>query len=280
MNKQALTVSIIIPVYNEESHLKNCLDSIALQSIQPDEVIVIDNNSTDKSIEVAKSYPFVTVLKEPKQGVIFARNRGFSAAKSDIIGRIDAETVIPPTWVERVIEVFKDPDIAATTGPMFYYDMPFIEDNYLAEHIFKQALHKYDKRFPFLAGNNMAMRRRVWGNIRPKLCVEQSIHEDMDLAIHLKVDHYVVHYDPLLRAGSSSRRFDDNPRDFKRYITMMTRTFSHHNMKPVGAHVAVAGYSLGYVVLWPLRRAYNHQTGKREVKQLVRGHNARKNPMD
>jgi glycosyltransferase involved in cell wall biosynthesis len=102
MIRKALSLSIVIPVYNEQSHLKACLDSIAKQEDYPDEVIVVDNNSTDKTCDIAKSYPFVKLAREKKQGVLSARTKGFNLAKSDFIGRIDADTVLPPTWIKDV----------------------------------------------------------------------------------------------------------------------------------------------------------------------------------
>ena len=273
------SLSLIIPAYNEEHHLKQCLDAVAAQSVMPDEVLLIDNNSTDATAEIAAGYPFVTIIPEPKQGVIHARDTGFNAAKSDIIGRIDADNLMVPSWVAHVLELFKDDSISAVTGPMYFYDMPLQEDNYFAEHLFKKSLFKYDKRFPFLAGNNMAIRASAWHEIKEETCQVKTIHEDIDLAIHLHNRGHKLLYDAAIRSGTSARRFDDPPMKFKNYITMMTRTFKHHHLNPVGAHVAVAAYSLGYVSLWPLRRSYDPKTGKRSLKQLVRGHNPRKNPM-
>lgn len=274
-----LTISIVIPAYNEEHHLKACLDSIAKQTVVPDEVLVVDNNSTDQTVAVAKSYPFVRVLKEKRQGVLHVRNRGFNTVKTDIIARIDADNQMIPTWVERIKELFKDEALAAVTGPMYFYDMPLREDNYFAEHLIKSSLYKYDKQFPFLLGGNMAIRRIAWLAVKDETCSLKTIHEDMDLAIHLHKQGMNLLYDSGLRVGGSARRFDDNPLKFQRYISMMTKTFKHHNMNPVGAHIAVLGYSLGYVSLWPLRRSFDPKTGKRTIKQLIKGHSPRKNPM-
>ena len=56
--KNKLTLSIVIPVFNEQRYIKACLDSIAAQTVKPDEVIVVDNNSTDKTVQIAKKYKF------------------------------------------------------------------------------------------------------------------------------------------------------------------------------------------------------------------------------
>lgn len=274
-----LSLSIVIPAYNEEHHLKACLDSIAAQTVKPDEVIVVDNNSTDKTVAVAKSYPFVKVLTEKKQGVLSVRNTGFNSVNSDIIARIDADNQMIPTWVERIKEIFADGTISAVTGPMYFLDMPLQEDNYFAEHIFKKSLYKYDKNFPFLLGGNMGIRRSAWLGVKDQTCSLKTIHEDIDLAIHLHRQGKNLLYDGGLRVGGSARRFDDNPVKFQKYISMMTKSFKHHGMNPVGAHIAVLGYSLGYVSLWPLRRSFDPKTGKRTIKQLIKGHSPRKNPM-
>ncbi len=276
---QTLSVSIIIPVYNEEHHLRQCLEAIADQHEAPDEVIVVDNNSTDKTVEIAKSFPFVRLLTAKKQGVFYARNKGFDAAKSDIIGRIDADTRIDPDWIRQVKRIFLDDQVAAATGPVYWYDMPLKEKNYFAEHAFKGLLYKYDKDYPFLFGSNMAIRRSEWRQIKSELCDNKAMHEDMDLAIHLYLRERHIVYDSHMRAGASTRRFDSGPEDFYRYSEMMKTSFAEHDMNPVGAKVAIAAYTLGYVTLYPLRRAYDDTRERRSLRRLILGNKPRKNPM-
>src|SRR6266446_10756886 len=102
MPNKSLTLTIVIPVFNEQDHLAACLRAIGVQTIRPDEVIVVDNNSTDDSAEIAQQFPFVRLVREKQQGVLFAKNKGFKSAKSDIIGRIDADTILPQRWVQHV----------------------------------------------------------------------------------------------------------------------------------------------------------------------------------
>ena len=279
-NDDSLTLSIVIPVYNEECHIKNCLDSIANQTIMPDKIIVVDNNSTDRTVEIAKRYPFVKVIHEPVQGIVSARNAGFNATKTDIIGRVDADNIVVKTWVQHVLDLFDDDTVAAVTGPMYFYDMPLQEDNIFAEHMIKKSLYKLDKKFPFLAGNNMAIRSSAWHAVKENTCRARDIHEDIDLAIHLHGNGYKIVYDAGIKSGTSARRFDDPPAKFLKYIKMMTNTFKHHDLNPVGAHIAEVAYSMGYVAFWPLRRSYNSKTGKHSIRQLLQGHKPRKNPMN
>src|SRR5436190_15022830 len=125
MKNKPLTLAIVIPAYNEEDYLSACLDSVNNQSVVPSEVIVVDNNSSDKTAQIAKSYSFVRLVTEEKQGVFWAAQTGFKAAGSDIIGRIDADTILAQDWVEKVLAYMTDSSITAVTGPVNYYDMPF-----------------------------------------------------------------------------------------------------------------------------------------------------------
>ena len=95
-----LTLSIIIPAYNEERHLPDCLDAIAKQTVAPYEVIVVNNNSTDRTLEIAEEYDFVKVVKQKEQGLIASRNYGFDKASGELIARLDADSIIDRNWVK------------------------------------------------------------------------------------------------------------------------------------------------------------------------------------
>src|SRR5438105_184501 len=151
---KTLTLTIVIPAYNEENYLANCLESVAQQTVIPSEVIVVDNNSSDKTAQIAPSYSFAKVIKEKNQGVFFAARTGFKAANSDIIGRIDADTVLPSDWVEKVMTNFQNSDVAAVTGPVSYYDMPLPRSNYWFDHLMRKFTYQWAPNTPFLYGSN------------------------------------------------------------------------------------------------------------------------------
>lgn len=280
MTKQTLTLSLIIPVYNEESHLKSCLESIASQSNRPLEVIVVDNNSTDGSIEVAKQYNFVTILSEDKQGVVNARNRGFNAAKGDIIGRIDADTILKEKWVENVIELFKDVSIAAATGPVSYYDMPLQKVGQTIDNLVRSSLVRASDNFPFLFGTNMAIRRSLWQKYKKDFCTDNAMHEDLDMAIHLYKAKQRIIYSKAMIVGMSARRYDDSLSDFYRYISYFKSTFERHNVKSSSVKVAMSAFMIGYFALKPVRLLYDPENDSYSFSQLFIPKVARKHPMD
>lgn len=279
MAKKALTVSIVIPVYNEERHIAACLDSIAAQTVLPDEVIVVDNNSTDKTVAIAQSFPFVRVVSEVRQGVVYARNNGFDAASGALIGRIDADTVLPAEWVRTVKEIFMNDEIAAATGPVYFYDMPLVPVSQFLDHIVRSSLYKGTKNFPFLFGTNMAIRREDWHAVRHRVCSDKSMHEDQDLAIHLAERQRHIAYRKELIAGASARRFDDSPKKFRRYIKMQSTTYYKHGYDTLASNISEGVLWLGYIVFQPLRRSYDPQTKQRSLRHMIKGNPSRKNPM-
>jgi len=182
MNKN-LRVSVVIPVYNEEDDLAACLEALALQSVAPYEVIVVDNNSTDNTVAVALRFPFVRVLHEPKQGVVHARTTGFDAARGDIIARIDGDTLVPTNWTVSIQKIFQDDSIDAVSGVALYYNVALAGVFNAIDLFFRRRLSWQLRDRVYLYGANMAMRRSSWHDVRPHLCGRGGMHEDYDIAI-------------------------------------------------------------------------------------------------
>lgn len=274
-----MKISIVIPVYNEAERLAACLQTIAAQTVTPYEVIVVDNNSTDGSAAIAASHNFVTLLKEPRQGVVHARTRGFDAARGDIIARIDADTLLPPDWLARVRSIFRDESVDAVSGSAHYYDFAW---DRLADGIdgyFRARLARKLKRTNFLWGANMAVRRASWLKTYPLLCHQPHLHEDFDLAIHLQELGFKVEYDPDLVAGVSSRRIDSSLLAYLRYTLVSPRTYAWHSlssrrhMYPV-IFICWLCYLPGRLIY----RAYDPDTGTFSLSQLLTATGSRVDP--
>ncbi len=109
--------SVIVPVLNEEKTLESTLLSLRNQTFKDFELIVVDNGSTDRSVEIARKYADVLLFEE-KRGVINALKKGFSKAKGEIILSCDADTEYPPDYLERLSKIFsKSKDVVAVYGP-------------------------------------------------------------------------------------------------------------------------------------------------------------------
>jgi len=123
-----MKISLIVPAYNEERYIGDCLLSIQKYGKGLFEVIVINNNSTDKTSEIVKNFPEFRLVEEPRQGLPFARNRGLREARGDLVAFVDADTRIKEGWINKITEEFeKNKDTVCVSGPYVYYDTSIFE---------------------------------------------------------------------------------------------------------------------------------------------------------
>lgn len=209
-----LTLSIIIPAYNEEHYLKSCLDSIASQTDKPDEVIMVDNNSTDATVDIANQYDFVTIIQETHQGRGHARTAGFNAATSAIIGRIDADSVLAPDWVARVRRAFQDEAVDGITGLARTAILPRIQwpKSVLWTWMYTQW-SVAENGYELLWGANMAVRARAWRMVRDDVCNDDSVvHEDQDISFLLLLAGLTLKRDNKLLITTDGQTFHYFPK--------------------------------------------------------------------
>ncbi len=214
------------------------MDAIAVQTDRPDEVIVVDNNSNDATAEIARSYKFVRLLRESRQGVVFARDCGFNAAKSSLLGRIDADTVLPPDWVERVKGFYADQQHStyALTGGCFFYNVrcPRLARWWQGQIAFRA--NRLLMGHYILFGSNMAMPQHLWKSVKDKVCHIPDVHEDLDLAIHVHEFGYEITYLENLRVGVKMRRVRSNQAELWSNMMWWPRTLRKHGKRtwPLG----------------------------------------------
>lgn len=240
MSSNTLTLSIVIPAYNEERYIGACLDSIAAQSLKPLEVLVVDNNSTDNTVQIARKYPFVKILHEKRQHQVFAQAAGFNTSKADILGRIDADSILPPDWTKKVIKAFEaDPRLVAVTGGADPYDVPL---KWLGSAIFHGYIYAAGliggQRM--LWGSNCALTRDAWGKIKPKVMMRPDIWEDYDMSFCLR-RYGKIGYIPNNLVGVSFRAMYTSFKHHVSYQFRSVRTF-YYRANPVRLVI--------FVLLW------------------------------
>ena len=131
----ASTVAVVIPAFNVAPYIEATLKSVFAQSVPPDEIIVIDNNSKDQTVDIVKKFP-VRFLEEKKKGAGAARNCGIKAATSDWISFLDGDDQFYPEKIKKLkhtIEMNPDAVLIAhdeVEGPL---EGPFVE----------KKLHRY-----------------------------------------------------------------------------------------------------------------------------------------
>jgi len=220
-------VSVVVPSYNDAAMLRRCLAALAAQTRPADEIVVVDNGSSDSTVDVAIAYG-ARVVTELRRGIPQATSAGFDAARGDILGRLDADSVPPVDWVERLVDAFeREPELEVLSGPgLFYGGHPFV--HWFAERV---QMSLYETLIGFvlghdvLYGSNLALRASTWRDLRHRVHRDDNtVHDDLDFAINLEPGTG-VRYDPSFTVGVSARPFADWAR-YSRTVRMAFGTLA------------------------------------------------------
>lgn len=219
-----MKVSVVIPAYNEEKYIKKALGSVFNQTEQADEVIVVDNNSKDRTVEISKKFP-VKIVGEKVQGMTLARNKGFNTAKHEIIARIDADVIVPKNWIKQIKKTISQKDYDAFTGPVRFNDLFKKPTSTLASRMYLESLRFLNNGDRFLQGPNMILKRNMWLKVRDKVNLnDKKVHEDIDLSLNILKVGGVIGLDPDLVVQISARRIKSHPESF--FIEYTARMFT------------------------------------------------------
>lgn len=114
-------ISVVIPAYNEEANILRTLSSLSFSTTnQPVEIIVVNNNSTDRTPEFVEGTG-VKLLHEMRQGVKHARNRGLQHARGKFILNADADSIYSPHWIDLMTQPLVDHSVACTYGSFAFF---------------------------------------------------------------------------------------------------------------------------------------------------------------
>jgi glycosyltransferase involved in cell wall biosynthesis len=193
---------IIIPTYNEEAFIQLTLNSLANQTVLPNKVIVVNDNSTDKTAEIvldfAKENPFITLVNKtseaihlPGSKVIQAFQKGFETLDEDydLIVKIDADLIFPSNYFETIINHFESDDRIGMAGGFCYIEKngDWVLENLTDKDHIRGALKAYRKEtFKQIGGLKPAM---GWDTVDELLCkfYNWKVVTDSDLHVkHLK----------------------------------------------------------------------------------------------
>lgn len=126
------SVSIVIPTYNRPDFLHRAIASVVSQTVQCNEIIVVDDNSTEDNFSVISNFSSLIKIKyyknESNRGACYCRNLGIKEAESDLIAFLDDDDEFTPEKIENVLNVYSDNLAYVTTGINYIHTDGFIEE--------------------------------------------------------------------------------------------------------------------------------------------------------
>ncbi len=216
-------ISVIIPCFNEAKYLDDCLKTLSVQSLMPDEVIICNNASTDSTVEIAKKYQDklpIKIINQPIKGIIPTVEKAWRYAKGDFIVRTDADARFPKDWLKKLISHFySDPKLVAVGGNWDSWD-----GGLFAKNLMRIAFPVGDVFFPIfrgfklLVGPNMAFRRSSLEKLNGYILKNSNLPEDQLISFKLHQAH--MKYKRFYDCGNyhSSRGWNKSFFHFFRYI--------------------------------------------------------------
>lgn len=209
-----MKISFVIPAYNEEKFIGECLKAIKRELAggkYEAEVLVVDNASTDKTREEALKFKGVTVVNEPFKGLVQARRAGFVVSSGQLVANIDADTRVPPGWLQKVMAEFEaDNNLVALSGPYLFYDLDLIDRVlvkffYVVGYLFHLLFHFVFGVGAMLQGGNFIIRRDAFEKVGGYDTSIAFYGEDTDVARRIS-SVGKVKWTWALPAHSSGRR--------------------------------------------------------------------------
>nr|WP_320160708.1 glycosyltransferase [uncultured Methanoregula sp.] len=198
-------ISVIIPTFNEEENIAQCLVSLCHQTVpRADyEIIVVDGGSKDATCEIARKYAD-KVFTQTSKKVGGARNDGVKEAKGDIIATTDADCILPPDWIKRIGEDFKNPSVVQLYGPVYPIEEGIGNQFSLFLANTFSRIGYYSRTFYYTLGCNTAFRKDAFEKAGMYRCIDAG--DDLEIAMRLK-DLGKIRFDGKLKVGFSMRRY-------------------------------------------------------------------------
>ena len=160
-------ISFYVPAYNAEKTIKESITSIQNQSILPDEIILIDDCSIDKTVKIVKSeFSNVKIIvNRQNMGLGYSRNLGIKESKNDIIAAIDADVILDKYWMEKLIHEIEKKNVSMCGGKMDEYLLDNKINLWRAKYYSQNWGNKLVFNPPFLFGCNTILIKSLWNRV-------------------------------------------------------------------------------------------------------------------
>lgn len=205
MQNKSVKLSVVVPVYNVEDYLAECIDSLCKQWNPDYEIILVDDGATDNSGKIcddyAKKYDYISVIHQENRGLGGARNSGTLVAKGEYIAWIDSDDFVDGKWAANILKVIHEvaPDVIV-------YDFTFFSETQIKRATYGRHAGMIDKcEFVEDVIRDVRIQAYAWQKIiKRDLCIEELYCED-----RLPLEDYEIMY-RLLKNCNSVYYIDQN----------------------------------------------------------------------
>ena len=260
-------ISVLLPVYDGEKFLEDCLASLLKQSFEDFEVVAVNDGSSDGSAEILKSWctrdSRIRVLTRPHSGLVETLNAGLSDCRGDLIARMDADDRAHPNRLELQFQAFKEtPDLDVVASLVAHFP----------DETLREGLRIYETWLNSLVTHDQILRERFIESPipHPAAMVRRSV---LDEAGGYREVGFPEDYDLWLRLAAAGKRFGKVPetlyfwRHHEARLTFSDARYAVERFLACKAHHLADGPLKGVerVIVWGAG-----QTGRRLSKHLIR----------
>lgn len=222
-------ISVVVPFYNSERYISECIESLLSQKYPMEnyEIIMVDNNSTDASADIVRRYSQVKLVSEKRQGAYAARNRGLKEARGEVIAFTDPDCVPSSDWLKEIELAMADVGVVIGSHQLardsfllsILADYENEKKNYIFNNKIKEAYYGHT--------NNMAVRKKLFDEMG--LFIERSRGADTIFVCqcielyssdvirysptvqvrHMEIDNVGTYFRKVSVYGSSSQKYRD-----------------------------------------------------------------------
>ena len=189
-------VSVYVPVYNGENTIELCIKSLLNQSKDFDEIIIVNDASTDSTLNILKKFKGIEIINnKSNQGLSKSRNIAITECKYDLVANVDSDIVLDKNWLEKILEKLKEDEIVFIGGNT--------KERYL-DNVFNRWRNDYYKLSwgetditnpPFIYGSNSIQFKSIWKEVKGYDETMKTAGDDVDYSNRVKqLNKYKIFY--------------------------------------------------------------------------------------
>jgi len=257
-------VSIIVPVWNEEKRIRKTLDSLLALDYPSLEIIVVDDGSTDRSLEIIKKYKVKVFVHKKSKGKTLAINTGMKAATGDLVAGLDADSIIGKDVLRKLVPCFKNPKVMAAIPSIKIWKPKTFLERIQAQEFLSAVLIRHIQSelgsIPMAPGAFTLVRKEFIEKHGP--LSHKTMVEDLELSLRIQSKHYLIEnvIDANVYTGgvkTFKAFFSQRLRWFYGFLIQIWRYKHLFNVRYGNLGVFILPFSIMFIVLTLLIFSYS-----------------------